>query len=76
MLPSAPVYVLDSADSYKSSVTTNNHRQKVRLGNVTVGVYVNPRNASSPARSLSNFAHFKLVKKETFKWVITDQLLS
>lgn len=68
VLPSAPVYVLDSAESYKSSVTVNNHRQKLRLGNVTVGVYVNPRNASSPARSLSNFAHFKFVKKETIQY--------
>lgn len=62
MIPSAPVYVLESEESYSVGVTTSFHAGRVYKGNITIQIYARPIN-STPA-------DFRFIKEEVPPWVL------
>ena len=62
LLPSGPVYALDTDDAYECTLSTAFHQEKIAKGNATIRVLVKPFNSSDP---------FRFVKEEYFPWVIS-----
>ena len=60
MIPSGPVYALDTDESYKTQLTTAFHAERVAKGNATVSVYVKAVNSSDA---------FKFVRNDYYSWV-------
>ena len=46
VIPSAPVYVLDTDESYDAAVTTSFHAGRVAKGNITIRIFAKPINSS------------------------------
>ena len=60
MIPTGPVYVLDSQDSYSCSMTTAFHEERIKQGNATVRVYV---------KEVNSTASFRFVTEHRTNWV-------
>lgn len=60
MIPSGPVYVLDSEETYQMAVTTSFHPGRVAKGNITMRVLAKPVNSTNE--------HYRLAMEEHFLW--------
>jgi hypothetical protein len=60
LIPSGPVYALDTDESYKTQLTTAFHAERVAKGNATVSVYVKAVNSSEA---------FRFVRNDYYSWV-------
>ena len=60
LLPDAPVYVLDSDETYTAAMGTAFHQERVAIGNCTVRVYIKTSNGTDP---------FRVITEDYYPWV-------
>ena len=61
VMPTAPVYVLDTDESYEAAVTTSFHAGRVAKGNITITISTKPINSTDD--------RFIFISQDTPEWV-------